>query len=203
MATITSQKLNISLGSWFWLVAMTIMAGFQTWRGAYLDGIIFAVLVLGLLVDAFTSARRTESERRENSRIRKSMIWGLAGVATVILVLAPRHEFATLVAVVIIGVGMLVIAWLPRSTIRHQERGRLSRASLRSIVIWSLLGVLLCVWEATAFVLSVTTPAGIATYPTVSVLLDPVLEQTFGRIVFVSLWLLAGVGLIFVWRKKS
>lgn len=182
---------------------MTIMAGFQTWRGAYLDGIIFALLVLSLFVDAFIGTRRTQPERRENFRMRKSMLWGLAGVATVVLVLAPRHELATLVVVVLIGVGMLVIAWLPQSTIRHHESGRLSRESFRSIVIWSLLGVLLCVWEATAFVLSVTTPGGIETYPTVSVLLDPVLEHTVGRIVFVSLWMLAGVGLIFVWRKKS
>lgn len=158
MATITPQKPHLSLGSWFWLVAMTIMAGFQTWRGAYLDGIIFALLVLSLLVDAFTGVRRTEPEQREHFRMRKSMLWGLAGVATVVLVLAPRHELATLVVVVLIGVVMLVIAWLPRSSMPSQERGRLSRQSLRSIVIWSLLGVLLCDWEATAFVLSVTTP---------------------------------------------
>jgi hypothetical protein len=60
----------------------------------------------------------------------------------------------------------------------------------------------LCVWEATAFILSVTTPNGIENFPTISVLLDPFVENLWGRVVFVGLWLAAGYGLLRFWRKS-
>jgi hypothetical protein len=51
-------------------------------------------------------------------------------------------------------------------------------------------------------VLSVTVPGGVEAYPTVSVLLDPVLQNILGQGLFVALWLLAGVGLITIWRRS-
>jgi hypothetical protein len=65
-----------------------------------------------------------------------------------------------------------------------------------------MAAVVLCVWEATAFVLSVTVPGGDQMFPTISVLLDPFVENLWGRIVFVGLWLAAGLGLLQLWRKS-
>jgi hypothetical protein len=61
---------------------------------------------------------------------------------------------------------------------------------------------MLCLWEALAFVLSVTMPGGSDAHPTISVLLDPALETLVGRIVFVGLWLAAGAALLLIWRRK-
>jgi hypothetical protein len=40
------------------------------------------------------------------------------------------------------------------------------------------------------------------TYPTISVLVSPLLENSLARVVFLTLWALAGVGLLGVWRKQ-
>ncbi|NBX24073.1 MAG: hypothetical protein EBR52_08220, partial [Microbacteriaceae bacterium] len=63
--------------------------------------------------------------------------------------------------------------------------------------------VALCAWEATAFTLSVTLPNGLTNYPTISVLLDPIVESLPGRIVFVGLWLAGGLSLIGFFRRRG
>lgn len=184
-----------SLGALLWISALLIMSLFQTWRGAYIDGALFFALSAMLIIDRLTGGRLVLIKKPVIAP--KVVTLGITGVLGVVLVLAPRHSWVDLVALIAIGVTVLIVAWEP-----YEQRTKSSeRAVHRSMWFWSLAAVALCLWEAVAFVLSVTTPYGVLNYPTISVLLDPFVENVWGRIVFVGLWLAAGYGLLRFWRK--
>lgn len=182
MTASTSQSTRRwTRGSVLWLAAMTIMASFQTWRGAYEDGTLFFALVVLLIVDRMSGERLGSKIRR--TQIRRSVVWGVAIVSGAVLVLAPRHEAFMFVVMTVIGVLMLVLAWAPLAA----PAGELTLAIRRSGWWWTAIAVALCLWEAIAFVLSVTMPGGSDAHPTISVVLDPALETIIGRVVFVGM----------------
>lgn len=190
------SKARWTLGSILWLAALTIMASFQTWRGAYEDGIVFSVLVVLLIIDRSLGERL--SRNRKALQLAPWAIWLVAVLFGIVLIFAPRHSSVVFGAMALIGVMMLVVAWPDLSATKTDS----TPAIRRSAWGWAVVGISLCVWEATAFVLSVTMPGGSQAHPTISVLLDPALETVIGRTIFVGLWLLAGVGLVFIWRRK-
>ena len=178
-----------------WICVLTIMATFQTWRGAYIDGVLFYAIVATLVIDRLTGGR--VRLLKQPVIVPKVVTLGITGTLALVLIVAPRHGWIDLVTMVAIGVTVLILAWEPAPARRELPE----RALKRSALIWSILAVGLCVWEALAFVLSVTMPVG-TDYPTVSVLLDPALENLWGRIFFVVLWLAGGLGLLRFWRRK-
>jgi hypothetical protein len=175
---------------------LAIMAGFQTWRGAYVDGILFFSLSAMLVIDRLTAGKIVILKKHVVAP--KVVTLGITGVLGLVLVLAPRHSWIDLVAFIAIGVTLLIVAWEPAP----ERVKRPQQAMLRSMWFWSMAAVALCVWEATAFILSVTVPNGYMYFPTISVLLDPFVESLGGRMVFVGLWLAAGYGLLRFWRKS-
>lgn len=196
-----SQTTGVTTPRWsvsaiLWMSVLTIMATFQTWRGAYVDGILFYAIVAMLVIDRLTGGRIVLIKKPIVAP--KIITLGITGVLGAVLVFAPRHSWIDLIAFIAIGVTVLVVAWEP-----YEVRVKSPRQALvRSMWFWSLAAVAICLWEATAFVLSVTMPAGNENFPTISVLLDPFVENIWGRFVFVGLWLAAGYGLLRFWRKS-
>lgn len=192
----SKSKPQWTLSAVLWIAVLTIMASFQTWRGAYVDGILFYSLVLMLVVDRITGGRiRIVKQPIVAPKVVTLAITGTLGI---VLVLAPRHSWVDLAVFIAVGVTVLLVAWEPAPP-RTQ---RPPAAYLRSMWTWSMLAVAICVWEAVAFVLSVTMPGGSDDFPTISVLLDPFVENVWGRAVFVGLWLAAGYGLLRFWRRS-
>lgn len=185
-----------SVSAILWMSVLTIMATFQTWRGAYVDGILFYAIVAMLVIDRLTGGRIVLMKKPVVAP--KVVTLGITGVLGAVLVLAPRHSWIDLVAFIAIGVTVLIVAWEPYEVRVKRPR----HALIRSVWFWSLAAVAICLWEATAFVLSVTMPGGNENFPTISVLLDPFVENQWGRMVFVGLWLAAGYGLLRFWRKS-
>jgi hypothetical protein len=183
-------------GAIAWVLILATMAGFQTWRGAYVDGILFFSLSAMLVIDRLTRGRILIFTRPVVAP--RWLTLSIAIVVGLVLVVAPRHSSYDLVAFAAIGMTVLIFAWEPAP-----DKEKLPRRSLvRSALIWSMLGVALCLWEAIAFILSVSMPDGNANFPTISVLLDPFVESLGGRIIFVVLWLAAGLALLRFWSKK-
>jgi len=67
--------------------------------------------------------------------------------------------------------------------------------------VWRVLCLILCVWEFGANILGQLNNS-LTSHPTISVLIDPFMDNTVGQTVFVVLWLFLGVGLLRVWNKK-
>ena len=66
---------------------------------------------------------------------------------------------------------------------------------------WLALAVIMCVSELFAYIWANAFKDD-KTYPTISVIVNPVLESPYGRGIFLALWMLIGVGLLQIWRKK-
>lgn len=179
-----------------WTVVLGIMAAFQLWRGAWVDGTLFTLLTLLLIVDTATH-RRIKLVKRPIVAPRWVTLTVVVAIG-IVLIVAPRHGIVDLVAMILIGVTAILLAWSP-ATARPEHP---HRAYVTSSVIWSILGVALCLWEALMFVLSTFLPGGTDVYPTVSVLLDPFLEWWPGKIIFIGLWLFVGLTLLRVWTKR-
>lgn len=192
----SSLTKRFTFGVVLWLVALTVMAGFQTWRGSYADGVLFAAVAILLAVDRAMHGRLTLGI--PSLRVPTAVMRIAAAVSAVLLVTIPRHGTFSFFAMTFIGVIMFALAW--GSDVNAQTQA--PPQTVRSAWWWILLGVALSVWEAAAFVLSVSVPGAYYNHPTLSVLLDPLLEGAPGRIVFVTLWVLAGVGLVSLWRRK-
>ena len=194
MTTRISPRWTVS--SVLWIAVLAIMASFQAWRGAWVDAILFYAIVAVLVIDRLTGG--TIKLIKQPLIVSKPVMLIAGGIATMILVIAPRHGVINFVVMVVIGLSVLLVAWQP------QPEGKKlpARAYTRSTYAWAILAVALCVWEALAFIFSVVMPNGLLNYPTVSVLLDPLVENLWGRIFFVALWIAGGLALLGVWRKK-
>ena len=63
------------------------------------------------------------------------------------------------------------------------------------------LATILCVSELFAYIWASAFKDD-DRYPTISMIVNPVLESPYGRGIFLVVWMLIGVGLIHPWRKK-
>jgi hypothetical protein len=179
-----------------WICVLGIMASFQTWRGAYVDGVLFYAIVAMLITDRLTGGRIRILKQPIVAP--KVVTLAITGTLALVLVVAPRHGWIDLVTMVAIGVTVLLLAWEPAPARPERSKSALARSALS----WSVLGVALCVWEALAFIFSVTMPNGNDNFPTISVLLDPVVSNLWGRLFFVALWLAGGLALLRFWSKR-
>ena len=94
-----------------WIAILAIIAVVQAIRGQAIDTVVFAaaaVLVLADAVGLLARLRLPPSVRR----LREPIVLGLAAVAGVVLLLAPRHGAAAGTTLVLIGVLVLPVAWL-------------------------------------------------------------------------------------------
>ncbi len=75
-------------------------------------------------------------------------------------------------------------------------RTTMSPAVRRSAILWSVVGVVTCLWEVASFLLGLPSPEAAIAHPSISELFDPILDTTAGRAVFIALWLLLGGALV-------
>jgi hypothetical protein len=67
--------------------------------------------------------------------------------------------------------------------------------------IWLTLALFMAVSELFAYIWA-NVYQDDKTYPTISIIVNPVLESPYGRGVFLMLWMLIGVGVLQIWRKR-
>ncbi|MEN9740281.1 MAG: hypothetical protein RLZ72_547 [Actinomycetota bacterium] len=177
-----------------WMAVLGLMASFQLWRGAWVDGTLFALLVATLVIDRLTKGRIRVF--RTPPIMHRNWVIAFAAIAAIVLALAPRHSDLDLVVVAALGIGVVSLAWAPAPATPDHP----ARAYRRAAVWWSVLAVGFCLWEALAYILSVTVSE--FDFPTVSVLLDPFLEWGIGRALFTIGWLAGGLWLLRIWGRR-
>lgn len=191
----SQHPVHWTAGAVIWVVCLTGMSLFQAWRGAYPDALIFGALVVVLTLDRSLGGRLPRLGLRWQQSIRAtSALLLLAGVA---LLFVPRHGVFAMLVMISVGVGMVFAAW-PSG---QGEIRQLSILGRRSSWIWGSIASACVLWEGVTFALSVTLPGGSEAHPTLSVLLDPGLDSSLGKILFVAAWIGVGLGLLSVWRK--
>ncbi len=177
---------------WFWVFAIT--TALQVFRGSPRDTIIFSLSTVALWVSASGILGN-----RFGNRIRIQRAWVFWGVVilTIGLSLLDRHSYAH---------GFLVLATLP-IVLRlawYTDRGPKEKPDprmARSRTLWTILCLGITVWEFVANILG-QLAGSLHRYPTISVLIDPILDTHYGQAAFVIFWLGIGIGFLKLWDTK-
>lgn len=181
-----------------WLLVFGVMSAFQFWRGATIDGVVFAAITVGLVIERGVRMRRAAwippapASTAPPRTPRLTIVVGAAIAAGLVIALGPRTGPVSILVVTALGVAAVALVWR-----REPEPSpRTPQAHRRSRRVWATIAVALCVWEAAAYVLSVSVPQGWIGFPTVSLLLEPAVDNGWTRAVLIAAWLSAGVWLV-------
>jgi hypothetical protein len=200
-----------------WTLILAATGLFQLFRGAPVDAAFFLVVAGLLIADAAGLLWFAGT-----GLPRRGLIVVAAILLGLLLVLVPRHGVAAWILVGTAGIGLLALAWSPsappraappqlaparasrvaagrvaagRAASGRAASGRHSGLS-RSAIAWAAIAVVGCLWELTTFLLGLPSDAAKSEHPSVSILLDPVLDSTGGRIGFIAAWLIVLVWLL-------
>ncbi|HEV2780817.1 MAG TPA: hypothetical protein VGX25_15640 [Actinophytocola sp.] len=127
---------------------------------------------------------------RVNLWLRVALVAGAVGLAA-LGASFRTHSWPSTITVLISTVVLLVLAIRrPPASLGHTPRLR------RGLILWSVLLAAALAWEAYAFVRQPDWSRPSYDHPTISTLLDPILEQGPLRIVGWLVWLGAGWRLV-------
>jgi len=183
-----STRARVSLPVAAWVVILVLTAGFQFYRGAVADGIVFLAMAVALIVDLTGIFPAFKSREWRPSRIITVLV--LAGAAAV-LALTPRHGLPDEIVLIVSGVLVFLVAWPDHEVAEKEWNARMRRTA----ALWAGVGIAFCLWELTMYFLGTYVDSGRNAFPALSDLLDPLLQNPVGRVIFVAAWLLGGVAL--------
>lgn len=164
----------------------------QVFRGSATDAIIFGA---GTLMVFLSSANLLNHVHLTKPHVNKYAIYTTVLVIVLALSFVPRHT--PLQAIIVLAILPLALrfAW-------YSDRGPKDRAAeriTRARMVWAAGGVGLLLWEFAANILG-QFDKSLQSFPTLSVLIDPVLDNIFGQAAFAALWLVAGIGFLRLWK---
>ena len=177
-----------------WLIVFGLTAGLQIFRGSTDDTIFFVFSTLAVLLSGTALIRFDFLSTKHVSD--NALKWAALALAIGLTVL-PRHTQAGLVLFLCLLPASLLMVWG-----NHRgPKGKPSQRVLRSRLAWIIWAVVTCVWEFAANILGqvLKDPHG---YPTISLLIDPLMDQIIGQAGYVVVWVAVGYGLIKVARSE-
>lgn len=179
------MRKNLESG-YLWVVVFILGALFQWWRGAFLDFFIY-----GAIATLITLAIQRRMESPQLKGLRFSYAAGWLALSTCVLMFAPIHSVeSTVTSLLLLPLVMWIILGL--SDAANSTSDKVERLSSR---IWILLALVACLSELGNYFGSDFTGSD-SKYPTLTVLIDPVVASTAGRIGFIFLWSLVGIELL-------
>lgn len=189
-----------------WITILCLTSGFQFFRGAPLDGAVFAAAAIALGLANLGLLQFVGSTRVA----RPVLGYAVGALIVVVVALLPRFSLAD--GVIVIGVGLTAIPfawsdqgrWPPYTRAKNGAVSGTDRASghsptralRRAAILWSALAVALCLWELTAFFLGMPSAAAEYAHPALSDLIMPLLANPLSLGVGTALWLLGGAALL-------
>jgi hypothetical protein len=177
-----------------WLPPMVFVAIFHYMRGSFIDAWIFLVGSLLLVADW---KRWIKVGMPERPRFKRWTVLLAISIAVSVLFFSKRGGWQDVVL-------LLALAPIALSLVFYRDHGpKPSSTPLMNHTrwIWLTLAVVLCVSELFAYIWANAFKDD-KTYPTISIIVNPILESPYGRGLFLAVWMLIGVGLLQVWRKK-
>lgn len=170
-----------------WLPIFAFVTLFQAIRYSLVDVIYFFIVTIVLIIDWKRWIPLTIPERYQPSTrliVITSVLFGIAIYAV------PRRSalgITLMISLLLIVVGL---AWYRD----HGPKPALTKAMSRTKYSWLVVGLLLALWELFAYILS--DIEGDTSYPTLSVLMAPLLAMDIGRVLFLLVWLSLGIFLV-------
>lgn len=160
------------------------VALFQFLRGANFDAIYFSSIVAILLIDG---RKLFPFEFPMKPKVKSVMVAAGATALAITLTFLPRRSEFAIALMIAIFLIALALVW-------YRDAGpetKKTPALIRSKWLWFAIVVAACLWELTSYIRSDMVGDSTA-YPTVSILMGPLMNDPIGRGLFVSVWLLIG-----------
>lgn len=187
------MKLTILRGFNPWAIVFVGMAIFHAWRGSIEDILIFGTAAIVILTQVFGF---TTFGFAAQPQFKASPIAVVVVASGLVMFFSERHgpwNWFVILAYIPIGIALLFYTDAKSQLVP-------TRQVLRSRWIWAVWALGFALIELVAY-LGSKAYDDLETFPTISVLLDPVIDTSFGRAVFVVFWLLSGVYLFGVKRR--
>jgi hypothetical protein len=171
-----------------WVAAFALTAALQIFRGSLGDTIIFLSGTVLLVLSTTALAKVSFPSSKLIST--KSLEWAGLLLLTA-LAFTPRHSFFDLGIFVLILPIALALAWGEHT----EPAGDLTKRDKATRNLWIAWAVTMCIWEfgANIFGQLLKDPPS---FPTLSVLIDPLLKVPLGQAGFVAVWLTVGYFLL-------
>jgi hypothetical protein len=166
------------------------MGGFQFYRTAPVDGVVFLGTAAILIVSLTGVLRRFDGWRWAPGRV--LAVVALA-VAAIVLVFTPRHGWPDGIVVAATGILVFIVAW-PEPSDESVDVAGWSTRLTRSAIAWSCVGLAFCAWELTTYFLGLGA-VGRLSYPALSDVINPFIDTPVGRVICIAAWLGGGVAL--------
>lgn len=166
-------------------IAALLIASLAHWiRGAPADSVIFlAAAILLLFTERHTAA--ADALLVPSGRLPGASL--IAAAALVALVFG-RQTVPMLLAVTAIGIGALVVEWRdPSLPPRPVPRGGW---------LWVALAISWCLWELVSFLYEQAAGGLSLTHPTMSDLVDPMLDNRVVQVLALGVWVAAGLAML-------
>lgn len=84
----------------------------------------------------------------------------------------------------------------------HGPKPGATKVMARTRALWVTIAITMAVCELFAYIWA-NVYKDDESFPTISVLVNPILESPYGRSIFLVLWMLIGIGMLGIWRKKK
>jgi hypothetical protein len=178
-----------------WLPYILTTFVFQVIRGAVVDSVIFGVASLLLIADW---KRVIPWELPERPKYRTWMVATGMVFSAIVLYVSPRASLAD-------AVLLIVMAPIAITLVYYRDHGPLPKsdsAMKLSVRLWMLVVVSMALFEMFAFMWA-SVYRDDKHFPTISVIVNPVLNNSVGRTVFLVLWMLAGASLFGLFRGRK
>lgn len=188
------KRFELKLGFrnlWFWLFLTTTV--FQVFRGSLIDTIIFGS---GTLMVFLSAANLLNHVHLEKPHAHKYAIYTTVLVIVLALSLVPRHTPLQSIIVLAILPLALRFAWYSDVGPKDKADRRIKRAQM----VWAAGGVGLLLWEFAANIFG-QLDKSLQSFPTISVLVDPMLDNIVGQAAFAVIWLIIGISFLRLWRN--
>jgi hypothetical protein len=189
------EKLKLALkGLNPWLPVFVFVVAFHLNRGAYVDAIIFGVGSMLMIADW---KRWIPWHMPERPKINVWVIALVLGVCFTVLLTTERNGWQDVVLLLALAPIALVMVYYRD----HGPKPAANRAMARAKWIWMILALFMAVAELFAYIFA-SVYKDDQNFPTISVLVNPVLESPIGRAIFLVIWMLIGVGLLQVRKGR-
>ena len=188
----TRESLKLGFKNlWFWLFLTTTL--FQIFRGSIVDTVIFG---LGTVMVFLSAANLLNHIHLTKPHAHKYAIYTAVFVIVVALSIVPRHSEVHAIVVLAVLPLALRFAWYSDRGPKDKADARIKRARMT----WAAASVGILLWEFAANIFG-QFDHSLYSFPTISVLVDPLLDNLVGQAIFVILWLTVGIGFLKLWKR--
>ena len=177
-----------------WLPVFAFVTAFHIMRGSTVDAIIFGAGT-GLLIADWK--KLIPWSMPEHPRVSKTVAAVVIAIAVSILFFSERGGWQDIVLLL----ALIPVAFVMVYYRDHGPRPGKTKQMTRTKWIWLTLALSMAVSELFAYIWA-NVYQDDHTYPTISVIVNPILESPYGRAIFLTLWMLIGIGLLRIWRRK-